>query len=185
MRADARRNRDLLVETAASAFAAEGVDSSLEAIARTAGLGIGTLYRHFPTREALIEVVYRREIESLREAAIHLAKTETPDVALARWMQRFVDYIATKRGMGDSLKILFNSNSAIFAETSGVIPLALKDLVSRAVMAGAIRPDADSVDVLHALSSIYSTSDRPEWRQRSRRLVDLLMDGLRYGAPGP
>jgi AcrR family transcriptional regulator len=184
MRADARRNRDLLVETAAAAFSAEGVDTSLEAIARTAGVGIGTLYRHFPTREALIEVVYRREIEALREAALHLARTEPAEVALAQWMQRFVDYIATKRGMSDSLKLMYESKSPLFAETSGVIPMALKSLVDGAVEAGAIRADADSVDVLHALSSIYSTSDRPEWRERSRRLVALLMDGLRYGAPG-
>ena len=144
------------------------------------------LYRHFPTREALIEAVYRREVEGFVAAAETLARTEAPDAALAEWMRRYVGYIATKRGMRDSLKLLLDSNSPLFAETSGRVPLALKGLMERAVAAGAIRADADSADVLHALSSIYSTSDRPDWRERSQRLVNLLMDGLRYGAaPAP
>ncbi|WGF88565.1 TetR/AcrR family transcriptional regulator [Marinivivus vitaminiproducens] len=182
LRSDAQRNRDRLVESAAALFSAEGVDTSLEAIARRAGVGIGTLYRHFPTREALIEVVYRREVEALRDAADELTRMQEPDEALAQWMQRFVDYIAAKRGMGESLKILFESKSPLFAETSGIIPTTLKTLVSRAVEAGKIRADADSVDVLHALSSIYAAAAGPDWRERSRRLVRLLMDGLRYGA---
>jgi AcrR family transcriptional regulator len=183
LRSDARRNRDRLVETATRVFASQGVDSSLESIARQAGVGIGTLYRHFPSREALIEVVYRREVAAMRDAAVELLREHRPDEALSLWMQRFVDYIAAKRGMHESLKILYESDSPLFAETSGVIPLALKTLVERAVAAGAIRQDADSADVLHALSSIYSASEGPEWRDRSRRLVRLLMDGLRYGAP--
>jgi AcrR family transcriptional regulator len=185
LRADAKRNRERLIAAAARAFSHAGVDSSLEAIAREAGVGIGTLYRHFPTREALIEAVYRREVEALCAAAGALARTRTPDAALAEWMQRFVDYIATKRGMRDSLKLLIESKSPLFAETSGRIPLALKGLIESAIEAGAIRADIDSADVLHALSSIYSTSDGPDWQDRSRRLVRLLMDGLRYGAPGP
>src|SRR5271169_4831875 len=96
LRADARRNRDKLIETAAAAFAEHGVDASLEEIARRAGVGIGTLYRHFPTREHLVEVVYRREVEALCAATDDLARERAPDVALAEWMQRFVDYIATK-----------------------------------------------------------------------------------------
>jgi AcrR family transcriptional regulator len=185
LRSDARRNRERLVAAAALAFQSEGVDTSLEAIARAAGVGIGTLYRHFPTREALIEIVYRREVEALVVAAQELARELPADEALAQWMQRFVDYIAAKRGMGDSLKILFESKSPLFAEVGGLIPSALKSLVERAAEAGAIRPDADSGDVLHALSSIYAASSGPDWRDRSRRLVRLLMDGLRYGAPGP
>jgi AcrR family transcriptional regulator len=185
LRADAQRNRDRLIATASKAFSHEGVDSSLEAIARAAGVGIGTLYRHFPNREALIEVVYRREVEMLSQAADELSATLPPDAALAEWMQRFVDYIAAKRGMSDGLKLLFESNSPLFAETAGLIPRALQVLVERAVAAGSIRADADSGDVLQALSSIYSASERPEWRERSRRLIRLLMDGLRYGAPRP
>jgi AcrR family transcriptional regulator len=182
LRADARRNRDRLIEVAAKAFASSGVDTSLEAIAREAGVGPGTLYRHFPAREVLIEAVYRREVEGLVAAAEELARTSEPDEALAEWMQRFVGYMATKRGMRDSLRLLLESNSPLFAQTSGAVPLAFKLLMERAAQAGTIRPDANSADVLHALSSIYSASDGPDWQDRSRRLVRLIMDGLRYGA---
>jgi AcrR family transcriptional regulator len=184
MRADARANRDRLMAVATQAFARDGVETSLEGIAREAGVGIGTLYRHFPTREALVEAAYRREVEALAAAAVTLAESHAPDAALALWMQRFVDYMATKRGMRESLKRLMESNSPLFAETSGLIPQALSGLVEAAVAAGTIRADADSGDVMHALWSVYSASDGPQWRERSQRLVALLMDGLRYGAPG-
>jgi AcrR family transcriptional regulator len=182
-RADARRNRERLIAAAAGAFARSGVDASLEAIARDAGVGPGTLYRHFATREALIEGVYRHEVEGLVAAAKELSLTHDPDAALAEWMRRFVGYMATKRGMRDSLRLLLESNSPLFAETSGLVPMAFRDLMERAVQAGVIRRDANSADVLHALSSIYSASDGPDWQERSRRLVDLIMDGLRFGAP--
>jgi AcrR family transcriptional regulator len=183
LRADASRNRDKLVEVAAAAFAEHGVDTSLEDIARRAGVGIGTLYRHFPTREHLVEVVYRHEVEALCAAADDLARQHAPDVALAEWMQRFVDYIAAKRGMANSLRILLTTNSDLFAEASGRIPLALRRLVDAAIADGSIRSDIQSSDVLHALSSIYGTPAAPDWRDRSRRLVSLLMDGLRWGSP--
>jgi AcrR family transcriptional regulator len=183
LRADARRNRDRLIKAAADAFARFGIGASLEAIAREAGVGAGTLYRHFATREALIEAVYRHEVEGLVAAAEELSRTREPEAALAEWMQRFVGYIATKRGMRDSLRLLLESNSPLFAETSGLVPLAFRDLMEKAVQAGTIRPDANSSDVLHALSSIYSTTDGPDWQDRSTRLVSLIIDGLRYGAP--
>ena len=182
MRADASRNRDKLVEVAGRAFAEHGGNASLEEIARQAGVGIGTLYRHFPTREHLVEVVYRREVEGLGAAADELARHNAPDVALAEWMQRFVDYIAAKRGMAGSLRILFNANSQVFANTSGIVAQALRKLVDAAVADGSIRSDIDSSDLLQALSGIYSTPDTPDWREQSRRLVALLMDGLRWGS---
>lgn len=182
LRADAQRNRDRLVEVAAAAFAAHGVDASLEEIARQAGVGIGTLYRHFPTREHLVEVVYRREVEGLCQAADELSRTETPDVALEQWMQRFVDYIATKRGLATSLRILMSTNSTLFSDISGRVTQALRRLVEAAVAAGTIRGDVDASDVMHALGGIYSAPDTKDWRDRSRRLVKLLMDGLRFGA---
>ncbi|MES0090488.1 helix-turn-helix domain-containing protein [Mesorhizobium sp. M0030] len=182
LRADAQRNRDRLVEVAAAAFAEHGVDASLEEIARQAGVGIGTLYRHFPTREHLVEVVYRREVEALCAAADDLASHHSADVALEQWMQRFVDYIATKRGLAASLRILFNTNSAVFSDMSGRVSLALRQLVEAAVAEGSIRSDVDASDVLHALGGIYSAPDTKDWRDRSRRLVKLLMDGLRFGA---
>jgi AcrR family transcriptional regulator len=182
LRADARRNRDRLVEIAAAAFAEHGVDTSLEGIARRAGVGIGTLYRHFPTREHLVEVVYRREAEGLCAAAGELAARLPSDAALEEWMRRFVDYIATKRGLAASLRILMTANSTLFSDTWQRVSQALRQLVEAAVADGTIRGDVDATDVLHALSGIYSAPDTPEWRDRSRRLVKLLMDGLRFGA---
>ncbi|QPC91984.1 TetR/AcrR family transcriptional regulator [Mesorhizobium sp. INR15] len=182
LRADARRNRDALAEVAAAVFTERGIDASLEEIARRAGVGIGTLYRHFPTREHLVEVVYRREVEGLCAAADELAQKYSSDVALEMWMQRFVDYIATKRGLSTSLRILITTNSTLFSDTSGRVSQALRQLVEAAVADGTIRGDVDASDVLHALSGIYSAPDTTEWRDRSRRLVSLLMDGLRFGA---
>ncbi|RWC90988.1 MAG: TetR/AcrR family transcriptional regulator [Mesorhizobium sp.] len=182
LRADAQRNRDKLVEVAAQAFATDGVDASLEEIARQAEVGIGTLYRHFPTREHLVEIVYRREVEALCLAAEELARDHPADVALELWMQRFVDYIATKRGLATSLRLLLNTNSTLFSDTSGRVSQALKRLVEAAAAAGTIRADVDASDVLHALGGIYSAPNTPDWRDRSGRLVKLLMDGLRFGA---
>ncbi len=185
LRADARRNREKLIEMAAAAFAENGVGTSLEDIAQRAGVGIGTLYRHFPTREHLVEVVYRRELELLAAAAAELAETHPPDIALEEWMRRFVGYIATKRGMANSLRILMTSNSSLFADGSGLIRSALGGLVEKAANQGAIRKDIETMDLLHALSSIYSIPDATDWRDRSHRLIGLLMDGLRSKATRP
>ena len=184
LRADAQRNRERLVEVAAAEFAARGAEASLEEIARRAGVGIGTLYRHFPTREHLVEAVYRREVEALSAAADELARRHKPDVALAEWMQRFVDYIAAKRGMAESLRVLLTRKSDLFADTAGVVGRAVERLVAAAVADGSIRGDVESSDVLLALSGIYAAPDTPDWHERSRRMVRLLMDGLRFGAPG-
>ncbi len=181
LRADARRNRDKLIGVAATAFAEKGVETSLEDIARQAGVGIGTLYRHFPTREHLVEVVYRRELESLAAAARELAEKHPPDVALEEWMRRFVSYIATKRGMSNSLRILMTSNSSLFAEGFGNMRGALEGLLKTASEQGYVRTDMDTADVMHALASIYSIPESPEWRERSLRLIGLLMDGLKAG----
>ncbi len=182
LRADARRNHDKLIEVAAQAFAHHGTAASLEDIARRADVGIGTLYRHFPSREHLVEAVYRHEVETLCDAAEELSRERAPDEALEEWMNRFVGYIATKRGMADSLRILLSSNSKLFADSYGQVPVVLSGLIDRAVAAGTIRTDVDSTDVLHALSGTYSMPSSPEWYDRSRRLVRLLMDGLRWGA---
>lgn len=184
LRADAQRNRDRLVEVAAQAFAADGVDASLEEIAKRAGVGIGTLYRHFPTREHLVEVVYRREVEGLCHAAEELAREHAADVALELWMQRFVDYIATKRGLATSLRLLLTTNSTLFSDTSGRVSGAMRSLIEAAAASGKIRADVDASDVMHALGGIYSAPNTPDWRERSGRLVKLLMDGLRFGARG-
>ncbi|MCO5732281.1 TetR/AcrR family transcriptional regulator [Rhizobium sp. SSA_523] len=179
LRADAQRNRDRLAAVAAEAFSENGSGASLEDIARRAGVGIGTLYRHFPTREHLVEVVYRRELELLSIAADELSHREASDKALEEWMHRFVSYMATKRGMASSLKLLVTSNSCMFTDGAALLRNALNDLLQKAVADGTVRSDMETEDVLHALSSIYSIPDTPEWRKRAHRLIDLLMDGLR------
>lgn len=179
LRADARRNRDKLIEVAATAFAENGVETSLEDIARKAGVGIGTLYRHFPTREHLVEVVYQRELQILADAAEELALSEAADVALEQWMRRFVNYMATKRGMASSLKIIASSNSAMFAEGFGRIRSSFDKLLTAAQDQNLIRKDIGQADLMHAMSSIYSIPDTPEWRESANRLIGLLMDGMR------
>ncbi|WP_448628251.1 TetR/AcrR family transcriptional regulator [Geodermatophilus sp. URMC 64] len=177
LRADAQRNRDRLLEVAAHAFAA-GDDVTLEAIAREAGVGIGTLYRHFPTREALVEAAYRNELARLCDAAGELLETAPPDAALRAWMDRFVDYMTTKRGMADALKAVIASGGNPFAHSRDRMTEALGLLLRAGAEAGSLRPDADPADVLAGLSGISLAAGD---RDRAGRLLDLLVDGLRYG----
>jgi AcrR family transcriptional regulator len=179
LRADAQRNRVKLIEIAAEAFAERGANASLEEIARQAGVGIGTLYRHFPTREHLVEVVYRRELELLATAAAELMAEKAPDIALEEWMHRFVSYMAAKRGMASSLKLLFTSNATLFTEGSTLMNATFDKLLRAAVEAGTIKADIETSDVLYTLFGIYSISDTPDWRERAHRIVRLIMDGLR------
>lgn len=179
LRADALRNRLKLIEVAAGAFAERGAGASLEEIARQAGVGIGTLYRHFPTREHLVEAVYRRELELLSTAANELMAEKAPDIALEEWMHRFVSYMAAKRGMASSLKLLFTSNAALFTEGSRLMNTTFDELLRKAVQAGTIKSDIGTSDVLYTLFGIYSIPDTPDWRERAHRIVRLIMDGLR------
>jgi AcrR family transcriptional regulator len=182
-RADAVRNRDLLITTAAEAFALRGADVPLEDIARSAGVGIGTVYRHFPTREALIEAVYRHEIDVLCERADQLLETGPPDLALAEWMQLFVRHVATKRGMLSALKPLLSSNPNFSDQTKGRATAAASKLLAAGVAAGTVRADVDGGDLLRAVGGICMSTDQ-ERSEASERLVGLLFDGLRHGAAG-
>lgn len=182
-RADAVRNRSRLVDAAAEAFAEHGVDASLEDVARRAGVGIGTLYRHFPTRDALVEAVYRREVETLCAAADALLETMPPDQALAEWMQRFVGYVATKRGMASALKSIMAAGSTVFEESREQMNDAAGRLLAAAALAGGVRSDVDARDLLRAMGGICLATDQAGWTDQSRRIVALLLDGLRYGAP--
>ncbi|MEI4473618.1 TetR/AcrR family transcriptional regulator [Frigidibacter sp. MR17.24] len=182
MRADARRNREALIATAGAAFAADGVSASLEEIARRAGVGIGTLYRHFPTREDLVEAVYRREVEELCAAADRLLAEHPADRALELWLQRFIDYAATKRGLIEGLRVIFAAGTGRLSDISGRISGALERLIRAAREAGLIRTDLGTEDVLHALTAIHAAPQGPDWRDRSLRLVQLVMDGLRCRA---
>lgn len=183
LRADAQRNRAKLVEVASQTFAERGADASLEEIARRAGVGIGTLYRHFPTREHLVEIVYRRELELLAGAAVELLAEKAPDIALDEWMHRFVSYMAAKRGMASSLKLLFTSNAALFTEGTTRMTAAFDKLLRAAIEAGTVKDDLEASDVLYTLFGIYSIPDTPDWRERAHRIVRLIMDGLRKHTP--
>lgn len=177
-RADAERNRNLLMEAAKRAFTEIGPEVSLDEIARRAGLGIGTLYRHFPTRDALLQAVYRREVQQLAAAAAQLSESQAPVAALKAWMRLFVEYIATKRIISPALNALAGK-SELFAASGELITGALKLLVDRAVAAGEIQLDVDPLDLLYALVGFANANSNPGWEERARRLIDVLIAGIR------
>jgi AcrR family transcriptional regulator len=181
LRADAVRNRELLITAAAAAFAARGAEVPLEDIARDAGVGIGTLYRHFPTRDSLVEAVYRHEVDVLVVSADQLLDTLPPAQALEEWMQLFVRHVATKRGMLSVLKPMLHSDAAFFAETKGRATTAASKLLEAGVAAGTVRADVTGADLLRAVGGICMSTDQ-ERSEASDRLVGLLFDGLRHGA---
>jgi AcrR family transcriptional regulator len=185
LRADAQRNRDRLLEVAVRAFSQEGPDVTLDAIAKDAGVGIGTLYRHFPTREALVEAAYRNELARLCDAVADLLETMPPDEATRVWMDHFVDYMTTKRGMADALRALIASGGNPYAHSRDQLTTAITTLLAAAAAAGTVRPDIEPGDVLMSLSGVSLAAGEPAQRDQARRLLDLLMDGLRYGAAGP
>lgn len=182
-RCDAIRNRDRLVEVAAETFAAKGVEASLEEIARGTGVGIGTLYRHFPTRDALVEAVYRRNVDLLVEGADELAAAKPPDEALAEWMQRFVEYVASKKGLATYLKSMVSADSDLFTASKQRVHDTTRRLIDAATEAGTIRPGVDPEDVIHTLGGFCLMNDVNSDPEQGRRVARLLMDGLRYGAP--
>jgi AcrR family transcriptional regulator len=179
LRADAQRNRDRLLETAVRAFSQAGPDVTLDAIAKDAGVGIGTLYRHFPTREALVEATYRNELARLCDAAAELLETTPPDEALRTWMDRFVDYMTTKRGMADALHAVIASGGNPFAESRDRLVAAITTLLKAGSTAGTVRADVDPGDVVASISGVTLTAGAPEQRAQAGRMLDLLMDGLR------
>jgi AcrR family transcriptional regulator len=178
LRADAQRNRDRLLEIAVRAFSQDGPEVTLDAIAKEAGVGIGTLYRHFPTREALIDAAYRNELNRLCDSAGDLLRDMPPDQALRAWMDRFADYMTTKRGMGDALRALIASGGDPFSQSRDRLTAAITTLLQAGVAAGTLRPDVSPDDVLVGLSGLSLAID-PERRDQAGRLLDLLMDGLR------
>lgn len=178
-RADSARNRQLLIDTAKTAFADVGLTVSLEEIARRARVGIGTLYRHFPSREAVVEAVYRREVEQLAEAVPQLLKSSPPGEALHKWMHLFVDYIATKRLIAPSLGAIKGETSALRANSTELISRAIATLVKRAVESGDVRKDIAPSDSLRAMVGVSYGNPDQAWEASARRLIDLLMDGLR------
>jgi AcrR family transcriptional regulator len=179
LRADAQRNRDRLLQVAARALSQDGPDVSLDAIAKEAGVGIGTLYRHFPTREALVEAAYRNELARLCASAVDLLEQRSPDQAMRVWMDRFVDYMTTKRGMADALRTLVASGGNPFSESRDRLTEAITRLLEAGAADGSLRSDVTADDVLVNLSGISLATADPSQREQGRRLLDLLMDGLR------
>ncbi|MBV8565892.1 MAG: TetR/AcrR family transcriptional regulator [Methylobacteriaceae bacterium] len=178
-RADAVRNRERVLEAAKTVFSAGGPDASLEAVARHAGVGIGTLYRHFPTREALFEAVYRREVQQLADLAEELKTEAEPAEALRRWMHSNVEFVATKKGMSAALALAAYKPSELHAYTAERLTKAVAGLLDRAVAAGEIRADISAEDLLRALVAMCYMNNQPGWQVSVLRLVDVFVDGLR------
>jgi len=178
-RTDAQRNRERILEVAKEAFTRSGASTSLDDIAKQAGVGAGTLYRHFPTRDALLEAVYRIEVERLAAAERELSGKLPPVEALRAWMLLFVDYIATKQIIAPALNTLVGGPSKVYAASRGQIQGAIDALVKRAIKSGDIRRDLDPFDLLRALIGVSNVASSPEWQQSARRLVDILITGSR------
>jgi len=185
LRADAQRNRDKLLDVAVRAFSQGGPDVTLDAIAKDAGVGIGTLYRHFPTREALVEAAYRNELARLCDAVPDLLRDLPPDQAMRRWMDRFVDYMTTKRGMADALRAVIASGGNPYEQSRVRLFAAITALLSAGAQAGTVRSDVAAVDVLASLGGISLAAGEPDQREQAGRILDLLMDGLRYHGDQP
>ena len=178
-RADALRNRERILEKAKEAFTHAGADISLEDVARQAGVGAGTLYRHFPTRDALLESVYRAEVEKLALEERQLAESLPPLEALRAWMLLFVDYIATKKLIAPALNSMVGGPSKLFEASGSQIIGAIESLVARAVESGDIRADIAPLDLLRALVGVSNVASAPDWQQSAKRLVDILVLGSR------
>ena len=178
-RADAQRNRERILEVAKGAFTQFGANASLDDIAKEAGVGPGTLYRHFSTRDALLEAVYRSEVEKLAAAERKFAATMSPIEALRTWMLLFVDYIATKQLIAPAVNTLFEKPSKLFEPSGALVKGAINSLVQRAIESGDIRPDLDPFDLLRALVGVSNVASTPDWPESARRLVHILLAGSR------
>lgn len=177
-RRDAARNRERILEAAKEAFTRSGGNASLDDIAKQAGVGPGTLYRHFPARDALLEAVYRTEVERLAAAERKLSESTPPLEALRAWMLLFVDYVATKKIIAPALTALVGGPSVIEASQTQ-IQEAIRALVKRAILSGDVRKDLEPVDLLKALVGVAYMSSSPDWQESARRLVDILVTGSR------
>jgi AcrR family transcriptional regulator len=178
-RADALRNRERVLEAAKIVFSRGGADASLEAVARHAAVGIGTLYRHFPTREALYEAVYRREVEHLSELAEQLKGEPRPVDALRSWLRSNVEFVATKKGMSAALALAAQASTELRSYSFDRLTKAASALLDHAVAAGEIRSDVSSEDLIRALVGMCYMHDQPGWQHTVLRLLDVFVDGLR------
>ena len=178
-RADAERNRERILEVARLAFTRHGAEATLDDIARQAGIGSGTLYRHFSTRDLLIEAVYRSEVEKLTSAGQHFAATMPPVDALRAWMLLWIDHVADKRLILPAMNTVAGGSMRLIEGSSGLIHGAFIALVQRAIDSGDLRLDTDPDDVFRALVGVFFTTALPGWEPSARRIVDILIDGSR------
>jgi AcrR family transcriptional regulator len=178
-RSDSIRNRERLLEAATQIFSAGGPQASLEAVARQAGVGIGTLYRHFPTREALFEAVYRHEVDHLVELAGQLASEGDPVEALRKWLHASVRLVAAKKGMVEGLQLVAHGSSELKAYSFERLAEAIGLLLGRAVAAGELLADISPEDLLRTLLGIFYSQGTADWQSAALRLVDVFVDGLR------
>ena len=178
-RTDGQRNRERILKVAKEAFTRLGASASLDDIARQAAVGPGTLYRHFPTRDALIEAVYRAEVEKLAAAALNFAEVMPPLEALRAWMRLFVDHIAEKQIIAPALNTLVGGATKLYEGSCGQVQSAIDALVKRGINSGEIRRDLDPFDLLRALIGVSYVASTPDWQQSAKRLVDILITGSR------
>ena len=178
-RTDSLRNRERILQAAKEAFTRSGANASLDDIATQAGVGPGTLYRHFPTRDALIEAVYRSEVEKLAAAGRKFSETLPPIEALRAWMLLFVDHMAAKQIIAPALNSVVGGPSKLYEGSRSMIHGAMDALVKRAVKSGGIRKDVDALDLLRPLIGVFFVDSGPGWQPSARRLVDILITGSR------
>ena len=178
-RADAERNRARLLDAARAAFASGQASVSLDQIARDAGVGIGTLYRHFPTREALVEALYRKELDDLCASAAALLATCSPEEALRAWMDRFADYVAAKREMADALRAVFASGAVTVSQARGRLAAAVQPILDAGVADGTLRDDVRAEDVVAMIVGMFTATSIDGGREQLERMFDLLLHGAR------
>ena len=180
-RADAQRNRERILEVARQAFTRDGAEASLDDIARQSGIGPGTLYRHFPSRDDLIEAVYRNEVEKLTAAGEHFTATLPPLEALRAWMLLFIDHVADKRLIIPAMDTVAGGSMRLIEGARGHIHGAFLALVRRAIRSGDLRSDTEPDDFVRALVGVFHTTALPGWEPSARRIVDILIEGSRQG----
>lgn len=178
-RADALRNRERILDVAKDAFTRFGANASLDDIAKESGVGPGTLYRHFPSREELLQAVYRSELEKLAAAEQKLAHTMPPIEALRAWLLLFVDAIATKQLIAPAVNTLVGDPKKVFEASYAQVHQAIRVLVKRAIKSDDIRRDLDPLDLLRALVGVANVATSPDWQQSAKRLIDILIAGSR------
>ncbi len=178
LRADGARNRSKLIDVARATFAERGAAASLDQVARQAGVGIGTLYRHFPTRQALVEAVYRQETDELVAAAARLAQDMAPLAALRAWLLLFVAYLATKQVLSSALDVVIGQAEPLGGDASARVSTVVEALAAAAVADGAIQMTIEPTDLLRAVAGVMTLRPGPSWAQSAERMVDVLLDGL-------